>query len=128
MAEEDIFTQRLEKIRNLKEKGINPYPTKFDITITAEKILKEIPVGKVCVAGRIMTIRNMGKAAFLTIKDSTAKIQIYIKKDIVGDDNFKIFELFDIGDFIGVEGEIFKTKTGETTILKFLNFLILVTS
>lgn len=116
MAEEDIFTQRLEKIRNLKEKGINPYPTKFDITITAEKILKEIPVGKVCVAGRIMTIRNMGKAAFLTIKDSTAKIQIYIKKDIVGDDNFKIFELFDIGDFIGVEGEIFKTKTGETTL------------
>ncbi|OGS43830.1 MAG: lysine--tRNA ligase [Elusimicrobia bacterium RIFOXYD2_FULL_34_15] len=116
MAEEEIFTQRLDKIAQLKSKGINSYPTKFDITFTAEKILKEIPEGKVAAAGRIMTIRNMGKAAFFTIKDVTAKIQIYIKKDVVGEDNYKVFELLDIGDFIGVEGTVFKTKTGETTI------------
>ncbi len=63
-----------------------------------------------------MTMRKMGKAAFLTIKDSTAKIQLYIKQDLVGDENYKTFELFDIGDFIGVEGTVFKTKTGETTV------------
>jgi len=116
MAEEEIFTQRLDKIAQLKSKGINPYPAKFNINITAEKILKEMPEGKVSAAGRIMTIRNMGKAAFLTIKDVTAKIQIYIKKDVVGEENYKVFELFDIGDFIGVEGAVFKTRTGEITI------------
>ena len=116
MSEQEIFDQRLEKISQIKSKGINPYPTKFLATSTAEKILNEMPGGNISIGGRILTMRKMGKAAFLTIKDSTGKIQLYIKQDLVGDENYKTFELFDIGDFIGVEGTVFKTRTGETTV------------
>ena len=116
MSEQEIFDQRLEKISQIKSKGINPYPTKFLATSTAEKILNEMPGGNISIGGRILTMRKMGKAAFLTIQDSTGKIQLYIKQDLVGDESYKIFELFDIGDFIGVEGTVFKTHTGETTI------------
>jgi lysyl-tRNA synthetase, class II len=116
MAEEEIFEQRLQKIIQLRNQGINVYPSKFTATTTARDILDKNPEGNVSVSGRIITVRKMGKAAFLTIKDFTSKIQLYIKKDIVGEENYKIFEFFDIGDFIGVEGTVFKTKTGETTI------------
>ena len=116
MAEQKLINQRLEKLQKLRDCNVNPYPNKFLSTTTAEKILKEVPEGNVCISGRILTIRKMGKAAFLTIKDQTTKIQLYIKQDLVGEENYKIFELFDIGDFIGVEGNIFKTKTGETTV------------
>ncbi|MFH1540442.1 MAG: lysine--tRNA ligase [Elusimicrobiota bacterium] len=116
MSEQEIFDQRLEKISQLKSKGIQPYPTKFISTTNSEKILKEMPTESVSISGRILTIRNMGKAAFLTIKDSAGKIQLYIKKDLIGDENYKTFELFDIGDFIGVEGIVFKTRTGEITV------------
>lgn len=116
MAEQEIFDQRLEKISQIKSKGINPYPTKFLASSTAEKILNEMPCGNISIGGRILTIRKMGKASFLTIKDSTGKIQLYIKHDLIGDENYRIFELFDIGDFIGVEGTVFKTKTNETTV------------
>ena len=116
MSEQEIFDQRLEKISQIKSKGINPYPAKFVPTTTAEKILNEMPGGNISIGGRILTMRKMGKAAFLTIKDSTGKMQLYIKKDLVGDENYKTFELFDIGDFIGVEGTVFKTRTGETTV------------
>lgn len=125
MAEEEIYTQRLEKISRLKKEGINPYPNKFVSTVTAQKVLNEMPAGNVVLCGRILTARKMGKAAFLTIKDLTAKIQIYIKQDVVGVENYNIFELFDIGDFIGVEGTVFKTRTGEITVraekLQFLS-------
>lgn len=116
MAEQEFIVQRLEKLQKLKDCNINPYPTKFTCTTTAEKILNELPTGIVSITGRILTIRKMGKATFVTIKDSTAKIQLYIKQDLVGEENYRIFELFDIGDFIGIEGTVFKTKTGETTI------------
>lgn len=116
MAEEELVIQRLEKLQRLKDCNINPYPTKFLATSTAEKILNEMPGGNISIGGRILTMRKMGKAAFLTIKDSTGKIQLYIKQDLVGAENYKLFELFDIGDFICVEGTVFKTKTGETTV------------
>ncbi|MBN1385311.1 MAG: lysine--tRNA ligase [Elusimicrobia bacterium] len=116
MAEEEIYAQRLEKISRLKKEGINPYPNKFAYTVTAQKVLNDMPAGNVILSGRILTVRKMGKAAFLTIKDATAKIQLYIKQDVVGAENYRIFELFDIGDYIGVEGTVFKTRTGEITI------------
>ncbi|MEW6557862.1 MAG: lysine--tRNA ligase [Elusimicrobiota bacterium] len=116
MAEDELLIQRLEKLKRLKNCNIDPYPTKFLTTTTAKKILNEMPAGNVAISGRILTIRKMGKATFVTIKDATAKIQLYIKQDIVGTDNYKLFELFDIGDFIGVNGTVFKTKTGEITI------------
>jgi len=117
MSEEDIFFQRLEKVSQLQNSfNINPYPNKFTVTITVEKALKEIPQGDVSLAGRLVGIRKMGKAAFLNIKDASGKIQLYVKQDNVGEEKYRIFALCDIGDFIGVTGTVFKTKTEEITI------------
>ena len=68
------------------------------------------------VAGRIMFIRKMGKASFFSIQDKEGKIQIYIKKDVVGEDNYNLFKMADIGDFVGIEGNVMLTMTGEVTI------------
>lgn len=106
--------KKLDEIRNL---GINPYPYQFDRKNTADEILKNPEkFKKIVVAGRIVSLRPMGKAAFAHILDHTGKIQFYIKEDDVGADSYKLFKLLDLGDIIGIEGEIFTTKTGETTV------------
>ena len=122
MAEEKIIEQRLQKIEKLKELGIPPYAYKFEVNATArelkEKFGKENEFPETCfsVAGRIVSMRIMGKATFFHIQDFTDKIQCYIRKDTVGDfyDTFK--KLFDIGDIVGVKGTLFKTRTGELTV------------
>ncbi|OQA91995.1 MAG: Lysine--tRNA ligase [Elusimicrobia bacterium ADurb.Bin231] len=116
MSDQEIFAQRLEKITQLKQLGIDSYPIKFKADYTAEKILKELPTEKISAAGRIIALRKMGKAAFVHLLDSTGKIQIYVKQDNVGQENYDVFRYFDIGDFMGVTGTVFATKTGETTI------------
>jgi lysyl-tRNA synthetase class 2 len=68
------------------------------------------------VAGRIVALRGHGKAGFLNLQQDGAQVQVYVKKDIVGDQSFAIYECLDIGDFIGVEGDLFRTRTGELTI------------
>ena len=68
--------------------------------------------------GRLMAIRGHGKAAFAHIMDSSGRIQIYIRQDQVGEDNFEIFKLLDIGDIIGITGEVFKTRTEEISVLR----------
>jgi len=68
-------------------------------------------------AGRVMSIRSFGKAAFITIKDGTGSLQAYIRKDKIGDDNFSVFNLIDIGDHVGLSGTVFRTKTDELTIV-----------
>ncbi len=118
---------REEKFKKLIESGINPYPNKFNKTHSVYEVVKEFSNFshekleekdyKVSVPGRIMSIRKMGKATFFHISDGIAKIQGYIKEDIVGKEDYKIFDLFDIGDFIGIEGRLFRTKTNELTIL-----------
>ena len=105
---------RREKLKNIAQ----PYPEKF---ITNYSILEasnlEDGVTGVRVAGRIILMRKMGKMAFLTIGDIEGKIQISIKIDCVGEEKYAFFkENFDLGDFIGVEGEVFTTHTGEKTI------------
>uniref|UniRef100_A0A7V1EHU5 Lysine--tRNA ligase n=1 Tax=candidate division WOR-3 bacterium TaxID=2052148 RepID=A0A7V1EHU5_UNCW3 len=113
--------ERLNKLNKLKELNINPYPYRFDRTHTFREIkqnFEELSNSQIMVktAGRIIAIRGHGKTIFSTLNDENEKIQIYLRQQDLGD-KFVIFENFDIGDFIGVEGKVFKTKTGEITIL-----------
>ncbi len=116
---------RHEKLEELVKLGLNPYVNSHiilspisDIT-NKYKDIDELPSEETfTAAGRIMAKREFGKTCFLTIKDRTGTIQVYIKKDLIGD-AFPIFELTDVGDFIGVSGTLFRTKTGELTIRAF---------
>ena len=113
-----LIKRRYEELEELKQKGVDPFTYSFDVNTTSEDIkdnFKEDEKRQIKIAGRIMAIRRMGKASFVHIQDHKGRIQLYLKKDDIGDsyDNFK---LMDIGDIIGVEGYTFKTKTGETSI------------
>jgi lysyl-tRNA synthetase class 2 len=121
MAEEisDLIRQRIEKINLMKKEGINPYPTRFQRENSAQEIRDSYVDGEsrgVRIAGRIRTKRMMGKASFANIEDQSGSIQIYAKKDILGEVKYELYKTLDIGDIIGVEGTTFKTKTGEITI------------
>ena len=114
-----IIDYRKEKLNDLRKKGIDPYPSKFTPTHFSERIkinFEELEGKNVVVAGRIMAIRRMGKASFFRIVDNEGGIQIFIKKDDIGDNSYENFKLFDIGDFVGVSGQVFKTKTDEISI------------
>ncbi len=121
MAEDNIKKQRLEKLKELREQGIDVYGRSFpkkDIILIKEGDID------VKVAGRIMAIRKHGGSSFLDIKDSTGKIQLYFKKDVVDEKDAYVFKKLDIGDIIGVQGDAFRTKTGELTIaIKHLTIL-----
>ena len=115
----DQMLRRLEERQNLIDAGVNPYPCKFDVSRYSHDILinfQDDIQEPVSVAGRIMTIRKMGKASFFNLQDSRGRIQIYIKKDEVGDAAYDTFKLLDIGDIVGVKGYTFKTKTGEISV------------
>jgi len=116
----DYLKHRLEKLQALRNKGINPYPYRFDKTHSSTDIINcfenlSVEGTKVKFAGRILSIRGHGKTMFAHLGDYSGKLQIYARKDDLGD-KWEFFKLIDIGDFIGVEGEVFKTKTGEVTI------------
>jgi lysyl-tRNA synthetase, class II len=124
----ELIKRRLEELEEIKKLGINPYPYRFDITANSAEILTNFkdPANEeeaekqkqvtVAVAGRISTIRKMGKASFFHIKDDTGKIQIYIRQNDVGENLYKVFKLLDIGDIIGVKGFVFRTKMGEISV------------
>lgn len=121
-----LIKRRIEELEQLKIKNVVPYAYQYNVDTNSEEIKKtyqEDTQKNVSIAGRIMTLRRMGKASFAHIQDSKGKIQIYLKKDDLGDayDNFK---LLDIGDIIGVKGFVFKTKTGEISI-HVLSFILL---
>jgi len=114
-----IIEFRKEKLNKLKELGINPYPHKFSPTHKSIEILdgfNNLENKIVCIAGRIMALRKMGKASFIHVMDDKGRIQIFIKKDNVGENIYDAFKLMDIGDFIGISGVVFKTKVGEISI------------
>lgn len=114
----DEYQIRLEKLKKLREKGINPYPEKFDSKQDIAEVIKMKAGKKIKIAGRLLTLREMGKICFCHILDSTGKIQIVLKQDSIGKDKFKEFsKIFDPADFIGVEGEIFVTQKGEISVL-----------
>ncbi len=115
----DQMVRRLEERQQLIDAGVNPYPCKFDVSRSSHDILinfQDDVHEPVSVAGRIMTIRKMGKASFFHLQDSRGRIQIYMKKDEVGDATYDTFKLLDIGDIVGVKGYTFKTRTGEISV------------
>ena len=111
---------RLEKLRALQEAGKDPYViTTYDVTDYSGDILRDFAAyeGKeVSIAGRMMSRRIMGKASFAHLLDRDGRIQIYVKRDEVGEDVYKAFKEDDIGDILGVKGTVFQTRTGETSI------------
>ena len=110
---------RLAKLAALREEGIEPYPARAHRTIMAADALArydELVDQKLTIAGRLMQLREMGKAAFAHIEDGSGRIQIYIKRDAVGEAAFKRLKLLDLGDFIEATGSLFTTKTGEKTL------------
>ncbi|MGN7942776.1 lysine--tRNA ligase [Virgibacillus sp. 6R] len=129
MNQEELNDQlrvRREKLQNLQEKGLDPFGQRFERTHQTQDIIdlydgqtkeeldeKEIPV---TIAGRIMTKRGKGKAGFAHIQDLSGQIQIYVRKDAIGDEAYEIFNSADLGDIIGVTGNVFKTKVGELSI------------
>lgn len=118
---EDIFTQRLNKVEELKAEGVAPFGARFDgAEKTADiraKFKEEVQEEQTCcAAGRITAFRVMGKSIFADVKDSSGRMQIYVQKDHFPENDFKRFKKFDIGDIIGVKGGLFKTRTGELTI------------
>ncbi|MEI6758611.1 MAG: lysine--tRNA ligase [Chlorobium sp.] len=115
----DQMKRRLEERQHLFEAGVNPYPCHFEVTRHSEDIItgfQDEVRESVSVAGRIMTIRKMGKASFFHIQDAKGRIQIYMKKDDVGEATYNTFKLLDIGDIVGVKGYSFKTRTGEISV------------
>ena len=114
-----IISYRLEKLEELKKMGIDPYPHKYSPTHFSSEIIidfSNLNKQDVDVAGRIMSIRKMGKASFFDIQDSLGKIQIFVKRDEIGDKYYNHFNLLDIGDYVGVFGYVFKTKMDEISI------------
>ncbi|MEW6027658.1 MAG: lysine--tRNA ligase [Planctomycetota bacterium] len=119
---------RLEKLAKLKALGVNPFAYEFRNITPVKDIIANFqettPPQNSTTAGRIISIRSHGKACFMDLRDRTGKIQIYIKKGQVSERDYKIYELLDIGDIIGAKGQLFKTKTGEVTIMvEALTFL-----
>ena len=109
--------ERLNKAADLRERGVDPYGARHDAVQPIAPLAAAYEEGKgVRVAGRVLVVRNFGKAAFLDVHDSTGKIQAYIKKNAVSDEAFAVFKLLDLGDIVGVAGELAKTRTGEITI------------
>ena len=122
LSEQEI--QRRESLQKLRDLGIDPYPAAlFPVNSSAKEIKNDFEDGKhVCIAGRMMSQRVMGKASFAELQDASGRIQIYINRDEICPDEDKTFyneifkKLLDLGDFIGVEGKVFKTQVGEISI------------
>lgn len=116
----EILRVRREKLKALKEAGKNPFDiVKYDVTHHSDEIKDNFEAMEgqfVSVAGRIMSKRDMGKASFSDVQDRNGRIQIYIKTDDIGEENYKEFKTYDIGDIIGVKGTVFRTKKGEISI------------
>ncbi|MGI6485667.1 MAG: lysine--tRNA ligase [Tepidanaerobacteraceae bacterium] len=115
----DIIQARLKKLQELRQMDVNPYGKKYSTTHNSQDIkegFEQLNGESVKVAGRVMAIRGHGKAAFFDLQDQQGRIQIYIKKDNVNERIFRIFKLLDIGDIVGVAGEVFKTHKGEISV------------
>jgi len=133
----ELIQQRIRKLETLRKDGIDPYPNDFRVTQTSRDLhetfgsLSDEELKSVeetfFLAGRIMAIRDFGKASFIQIQDRKGKIQAYLQRAVVGDVAFQLFKTFDIGDFIGLEGKVFRTKTRELT-LQVQNFWLLAKS
>ena len=110
--------ERIKKLELLKKNGVSPYASKFDKKQNILEVRNTAIGSSVQTAGRIMLLRNMGKMTFCRLQDFYGKIQIVFKEDIIGKEQYRQFiNMLDIGDFMGISGEIFNTKKGELSIL-----------
>ncbi|MDD2585679.1 MAG: lysine--tRNA ligase [Syntrophomonadaceae bacterium] len=110
---------RLEKLEELQEMGVNPFGSRYERTSRAALITQnftELEGQKVKIAGRIMAKRRHGKAGFANLEDITGSIQLYFRKDDVGEEKYELFKKLDIGDILGIEGEVFRTQKGEVSV------------
>jgi lysyl-tRNA synthetase class 2 len=122
----DLEAARRRKLEELRARGVNPFPNDFRPTDTAEDARQrfgtltreQLEAGSdvVRLAGRIVGMRDFGKASFLHLQDRSGKIQAYVKRDVVGEEAFALFKLMDLGDFVGIAGKPFRTRTDELTI------------
>ena len=123
--EDELLAQRLERVREIRALGYAPYGSRFEFThrvpaiiagyasATAEQLTPQVDV-KVC--GRLETVRRMGKAGFAHISQDGERLQIYVRKDAVGERDFALYQLLDLGDIVGAEGYLFRTRTGELSV------------
>ena len=123
LDENDLIKIRREKLQSFIDKGVEPFGSRFEVKNHAQDVKNdfggiegESDAGEVTIAGRIMAIRGHGKASFATLADKTGSIQIYFKLDVLGEKKYGEFKLLDIGDIIGLSGQVFKTKRGELTV------------
>ena len=124
-APSNVIAQRREKLEEIRNLGANPYPYRYSPTHTTSEIhqqfaaIQETPDESkpICIAGRIMTKRDHGKSSFANLQDSEGLIQIYVRQNAIGDDRYDIYKMLDVGDIVGVEGVVFRTRTGELTVL-----------
>jgi lysyl-tRNA synthetase class 2 len=136
--EDDLLKQRLDRTREIEALGFRPYGRRYEWTHTIPQILAEYgtktaeelaPEVRVRIAGRMQTLRRMGKAGFAHLLQEGERLQIYIKKDALAEKEFALYQLLDIGDIIGVEGYLFRTRTGELSVhaekLEFLSKTLL---
>jgi len=127
MEEQGLFETRLAKLDEMRELGVEPFGHRYEVSHHAEDILTfgedkskeelESESLRVSVAGRLMIRRGHGKASFAVLQDRTGNLQVYAKLDVLGEAGYRIFDLLDLGDFIGVEGTVFRTNRGEVTVL-----------
>ncbi|ABC80853.1 lysine--tRNA ligase [Anaeromyxobacter dehalogenans] len=125
-TEREIIAQRLKKAEALRALGVNPFGNGWQPRHLAEELLRhhgDQPAEEIAkapgdwsLAGRVLAVRSFGKAAFLRVRDRSAELQVWVKKDRVGDQAFEVFKLLDIGDIVGAEGPATRTKTGELTL------------
>ena len=126
--ENDLITQRRSKLEALRARQIEPFGAAFDVSGTISDIRAGFKEGEVFrMAGRITAHRDMGKSHFLDLRDATERMQIYVQAKELGPEQMEVFNLLDLGDFLGVEGSCFLTKTGEPT-LKVSRFVVLAKS
>ena len=124
---DELVKVRQEKAEQLKEAGIDPYPQvrgEFEGSAAIQARFGEMPAEELeakneqaAAAGRIMAFRDFGKSCFVHIQDRDGRIQIYVRKDVLKSPDYAVFKKFDTGDLIAASGKVFKTKTGEVTIL-----------
>ena len=126
MEESEILRQRKEKIKDLREMGVQLFPNDFRADHTSREIiqnygdwsaeaLQDLDEVFAC-AGRVMAVRDFGRAAFVHLQDRTERIQVYLRRDLLGEKPFALVKRLDVGDFLGVRGKLFRTKTNELTI------------
>ncbi len=136
--EDELLKQRLARIDEIEGLGFRAYGRRYDFSHTIPDILAAFsaktaeeltPENRVRIPGRVMTLRHMGKAGFAHLQQNGERLQIYVKKDAVGERDFQLFKMLDIGDTIGVEGYLFRTRTGELSVhaekLEFLSKTLL---